>query len=259
MTNYGEMKLLSEVCKLIGVTRRTLQEYDRIDLVNPTSKTPAGYWLYDNQTIYKLSVVQLFVEAGYKRKEIKMILDSNKVDLAIDDMIKKLEDNRNRLNGLISLAKLHKTISNLPEDTIESFLKINQIKMWERKSYTSYINEYINDPEMDETDYDMGYWMFQLYAKIIDVGLQNNRPINSNETRKTIESLYNLFINEYYKADISYRDMKETALIEEFQELIKRFINEPEFKEAIISACGKGSIEYILEAVKRFRKEKVTV
>ena len=32
------MKRLSEVCKLVGVTRRTLQEYDKVELLKPTSK-----------------------------------------------------------------------------------------------------------------------------------------------------------------------------------------------------------------------------
>lgn len=37
------MKKLSEVCKIVGVTRRTLQEYDKIGLLKPTSKTESGY------------------------------------------------------------------------------------------------------------------------------------------------------------------------------------------------------------------------
>lgn len=41
------MKKLSEVCKIVGVTRRTLQEYDKIYLLHPSAKTEAGYWLYD--------------------------------------------------------------------------------------------------------------------------------------------------------------------------------------------------------------------
>ena len=69
------MKKLSEVCKTVGVTRRTLQEYDKIGLFSPTSKTDNGYWLYDDDAIKKLVLIQVFIEAGYERKKIKAILN----------------------------------------------------------------------------------------------------------------------------------------------------------------------------------------
>ena len=58
------MKKLSEVCKIVGVTRRTLQEYDKIGLLKPTSKTESGYWLYDDTAIQTLILIQIFVEGG---------------------------------------------------------------------------------------------------------------------------------------------------------------------------------------------------
>lgn len=71
---WGEVKKLSEVCKIIGVTRRTLQEYNTIGLLHPSDKTEAGYWLYDENAIQKLMLIQIFVQCGYKRKKIKDIL-----------------------------------------------------------------------------------------------------------------------------------------------------------------------------------------
>ena len=68
------MKRLSEVCKLVGVTRRTLQEYDKVELLKPTSKTEAGYWLYDEAAIQRLMLIQIFVEADYERKNHKSTL-----------------------------------------------------------------------------------------------------------------------------------------------------------------------------------------
>ena len=58
------MKRLSEVCKLVGVTRRTLQEYDKVELLKPTSKTEAGYWLYDEAAIQRL------IKHMYRRQKI---------------------------------------------------------------------------------------------------------------------------------------------------------------------------------------------
>ena len=56
------MKRLSEVCKEVGVTRRALQGYNEIGLLKPTSTTEAGYWLYDDDAIKKLKLIQIFVE-----------------------------------------------------------------------------------------------------------------------------------------------------------------------------------------------------
>ena len=67
------MKRLSEVCKIVGVTRRTLQEYDKVGLLKPTSTTEGGYWLYDDAAIQKLILIQIFVEVGYERKTIKAL------------------------------------------------------------------------------------------------------------------------------------------------------------------------------------------
>lgn len=52
------MYKLSEVCRKIGVTRRTLQGYNELGLVKPSAKTEAGYWLYDEEAIGKLAIIQ---------------------------------------------------------------------------------------------------------------------------------------------------------------------------------------------------------
>ena len=75
------MKRLSEVCKIVGVTRRTLQEYDRIGLLSPTSTTEGGYWLYDDAAIQKLILIKIFVKCDYERKTIKAILESSTVNM----------------------------------------------------------------------------------------------------------------------------------------------------------------------------------
>ena len=72
------MYKLSEVCRKIGVTRRTLQGYNELGLVKPSAKTEAGYWLYDEESIGKLAIIQVFVEIGYKRAQIKKILKSDR-------------------------------------------------------------------------------------------------------------------------------------------------------------------------------------
>lgn len=63
------MKRISEVTKLTGLSRRALQEYDKMDLLKHSSTTEGGYWLYDDDAIYTLYFIQMFVEVGYSRKK----------------------------------------------------------------------------------------------------------------------------------------------------------------------------------------------
>ena len=53
------MYSLSKVCRLMGVTRRTLQGYSEIGLLNPSAKTKGGYWQYDEKALETLALIQI--------------------------------------------------------------------------------------------------------------------------------------------------------------------------------------------------------
>ncbi len=48
------MMTVKEVSKLTGVSIRTLQYYDKIDLLSPATHTQAGYRLYDERAMEDL-------------------------------------------------------------------------------------------------------------------------------------------------------------------------------------------------------------
>ena len=95
------MKRSSEVCKIVGITKKTLRGYDSMELLHPTEKTEAGYWLYDDAAIRKLIFIQMLVEVGCKRKEIKALLESPDYDLKkeCDKLLVKLEEKRRDWKG----------------------------------------------------------------------------------------------------------------------------------------------------------------
>ena len=114
------MKKLSEVCKIVGVTRRTLQEYDKVGLLHPSDKTEAGYWLYDENAIKQLIAIQVFIECGYERKKIKSILEMPSLDLLseFDKLITALEEKRKRIDGMINTVKTLQITAKLPLSTL---------------------------------------------------------------------------------------------------------------------------------------------
>ena len=101
------MKTVKEVSKLTGVSVRTLHHYDAIGLLTPSQITNAGYRLYDDAAIEKLSMILVFRELGLSLKEIGDILhapdfDRNRV---LEKQIALMQDRVGKLQNRIALAK----------------------------------------------------------------------------------------------------------------------------------------------------------
>ena len=106
------MKTVKEVSKLTGVSVRTLHHYDAIGLLTPSQITDAGYRLYDDAAIEKLSMILVFRELGLSLKEIGDILhapdfDRNRI---LEKQIALMQDRVGKLQNRIALAKGIRTV-----------------------------------------------------------------------------------------------------------------------------------------------------
>lgn len=72
------MKSVNEVCKLSGVSRRTLQYYDEIGLLPPSAVKESGYRQYDDERLRRLWNILFYKELGIPLDDIRLILDSPK-------------------------------------------------------------------------------------------------------------------------------------------------------------------------------------
>ena len=101
------MKSISQVAKLTGISIRTLQYYDEIDLLKPSELTSSGYRLYDENALQILQQILFFKELGFSLKEIKEILENPDFDRIA--AFKKQKElfllKRNRINRLIQLLE----------------------------------------------------------------------------------------------------------------------------------------------------------
>lgn len=99
------MKTISQVAQITGVSTRTLQYYDEIDLLSPSSLTPSGYRLYSDEALQKMQQILFFKELGFPLKEIKKILEDPKFDKA--NAFRKQKEllllKRNRIDRLVEL------------------------------------------------------------------------------------------------------------------------------------------------------------
>lgn len=131
MQNNNDDKTLmkiSDVTKLVGTTRKALQEYNKLGLVHPTATTDGGYWLYDEDAVQKISTIQLFSMIGYTRKEIKEFIDTvtgfdhmEERQARYQDAIQRLKKKRKQLDSLISMAETMAALSSpQSKDTLKS-------------------------------------------------------------------------------------------------------------------------------------------
>lgn len=107
MKGASAMKSISQVAKLTGISIRTLQYYDEIDLLKPSKLTSSGYRLYDENALQALQQILFFKELGFSLKEIKEILENPDFDRIA--AFKKQKElfllKRNRINRLIQLLE----------------------------------------------------------------------------------------------------------------------------------------------------------
>ena len=139
------MKTISQVAKLTGISTRTLQYYDEINLLKPSEITPAGYRLYDDDALQQLQQILFFKELGFKLKEIAEILRRPDFDriIAYKKQKELLLLRRNRTDRLIQL--------------LERLEKGEQYMSFKEFDLTDYI-EALEKFKLSNTDHVVKHW-----------------------------------------------------------------------------------------------------
>lgn len=68
---------ITDLARRHGLSRTTLLYYDRIGLLSPSSRSRAGYRVYDEEDEKRLELVCAYREAGLALRSIREILDSD--------------------------------------------------------------------------------------------------------------------------------------------------------------------------------------
>lgn len=69
------MKTVQEICKLTGVTRKTLYYYDKIDLLKPVCRIgKQRSKRYSDEAVDQLMEIRIYKEAGLTLEEIRGVL-----------------------------------------------------------------------------------------------------------------------------------------------------------------------------------------
>lgn len=261
------MKTTSDVCKMIGITRKTLRGYVDIGLIQPTEKTEAGYWLYDDQSVQIIALVQLLTEYGYKRKDIiKKFKESQEIDLMDEckKAISLLEKKRERITATID--KLNADLyfmENVPGYVLNAMQEIDFDKFFQNLNFTDGQKLAIdtwNGIKKLGINIDENQQLIQAMLELLYLGLLKKKDINSTTVQRAVERFENFVWNYEIQG-------KDTSEIEE----VLNGLTEKEFefnmfeecmgflemaKEHIDIGCGSGANEFIKKALSQYKMKK---
>lgn len=105
------MHTVGRLAKKFGLSRTALLYYDRIGLLSPSGRSPAGYRLYSDGDAAKLEQINTYRAAGLSLEDIKRILDAPETDLAsilerrLLELNGEIEDLRAQQRLIVGLLK----------------------------------------------------------------------------------------------------------------------------------------------------------
>jgi DNA-binding transcriptional MerR regulator len=103
----SEGRNVGETAALAGVTVRTLHHYDRIGLLSPSARTPAGYRSYSAADLDRLHRVLVYRELGFPLEEIATLLDDPDADPAahLRRQLALLRDRLDRTRAMVAAVE----------------------------------------------------------------------------------------------------------------------------------------------------------
>lgn len=218
------MRKINEVCKSIGVSKRTLQYYDEFGLLSPSGYTEAGYRLYDDVAVEKLWKILLLRELGYPLKDIKRIINDPHFDLrnSIEKHIEILTKEKERLENLIGYANTIKMTGIIPFN-FEEYGDITFDEFIEDSKKTWNINTFAVNADGGNNLFD--YELIKKWQPLAEASLkQPEKGLNEDEI-SIAEPLFDIIDPDIL---LEFQDH-----IDEFKNLTDKDVNSKEVQEHV--------------------------
>lgn len=262
------MKTISQVACLTGISTRTLQYYDEIDLLKPSELTPSGYRLYNDEALEKLQQILFYKELNFKLNEIKEILQKPEYDKieAFKKQKKLLSLKRSRIDKLIALLeRLEKGEScmsfkefDLSEyiEALEQFKKEKSGEVIKHWGSIENFNQFIQKVKDDETNAAglaiKQFGSIEKYTEAMKYNLEHFSEImeqmdevsqNADEILKKSDELF-----LQLAADIS-----KDVTSEEIQDIVREIVEFTNKNNSIVD-MGEGYWDFVIDS---YSKETV--
>ncbi len=128
---------ISKIAARFGISRSTLLYYDSINLLKPSARNKAGYRVYNDEDMERLSRIMLFREVGVPIAEIANLLNAANLEVTalllkrLGELNKEIEAVKKQQNIIIKLLEnsvLYKNLKSIDESTWLAILNSAGIK-----------------------------------------------------------------------------------------------------------------------------------
>lgn len=241
---------INEVAKLTGVTVRTLQYYDEIDLLKPSEVTEAGYRLYDENVLVKLQQILFFKELDFSLVQIKDIMTNPAFDKeeALKNQKELFIKKRERIDKIIAL--IDNTIEGRGNMSFKEFDMTDIEKM--KKKYAQEVKDrwgntdaYI-ESEKKSKNYGKDQWqeINQESEDILKAFAENmDKDPGCKEVQKLVKQWQDFITARFYN-----------CTNEILQGLGLMYVEDERFKKNI-DRNGDGTAEFISKAIAIYCKK----
>ncbi len=242
---------VGEVAKKMGVTVRTLQYYDREELLCPSAQSNGGRRLYTDKDLIKLHQILSLKSLGFSLKDIRNRLISldRPADVA-DALTQQAADIRGKIDALTaSLEQIEKLRAEVLQMHTVDFKKYADIIVnLQMNNSFYYLIKRFDDQILDHLrmrfDKVSGLAFMEKFNRLSDAVLllqKSNVPPNSDKAQHLAGKFWEL-INEFTDGDMSLLPkLMEIGRFDEAQ-------NEWEEKQALVSAYLESAFDIYFSA-----------
>lgn len=209
-----EYLTVGELAKEMDVTVRTLQYYDKEELLKPSMRTEGGRRLYTKKDMVKLHQVLSLKYLGFSLEEIKDKLLSldNPIEVAniLENQAKIIKDKIEKLKSALSITEvLHSEVIQIKEVNfskyadIISLLKQHNENYWVMKFFDDKLSSHIRERFKDnQTE---GLNLFNKYSNVLNKAVLLKEQGESPKSNKSIAIAKEWWdmINEFTGGDMS--------------------------------------------------------
>ena len=212
------MYTIGRLSKHTGVTVRTLDYYDEIGLMKPSSKTEGGHRLYSEVDVLRLERILALKYMGFSLEQIKDILENSPSTWqeSIQQQLEFIRREEERLQ-MLEQALLGVSYSIEIEGEINWQIIFSIIQLYQQdpddilKPYEDYLNQDVMKKIMDMNIQNMSEDDIRAWMKVIH-DIKNNLDIDpaSEKARRLVENWDNQAKKMYGNDEELLGDLWET-------------------------------------------------
>ncbi|MFO1441979.1 MerR family transcriptional regulator [Bacillus sp. Bva_UNVM-123] len=209
-----DLLTVGELAKVMGVTVRTLQYYDKEGLLKPSAKSEGGRRLYSNKDLVKLHQILSLKYLGFPLDKIKnMMLSLDTPDevafvlekqyMVVEEQIKNLQKALTAIEALRKEVLLIEEVNFSKYADIISLLKMENKNYWVLKLFDNQLSSHIRDRFVDNQE--LGAELYRTYFTILEEAVLLNKQNEPVQSRKSIElaGKWWAMISEFTGGDMS--------------------------------------------------------